>query len=116
MRKSLKMSVLATLLTVSALTTSCYGPFQLTRNLWKWNGEIENQWGREGMYLVLSIIPVYGVCVLGDTLIFNSIVFWGGENPIKASAMADSNPDLDSVAATYGLNASVNSLPVKMVR
>ncbi len=114
MRKSFKMSVLATLLTVSALTTSCYGPFQLTRNLWKWNGEFENQWGREGMYILLS--PVYCLTSLGDSLIFNSIVFWGGDNPIKASAMSDSNPDLDAVAATYGLNASVNSLPVKMVR
>jgi hypothetical protein len=32
---------------------------------------------------VLTIIPVYGIAYLGDIIIFNSIEFWGGENPIS---------------------------------
>jgi hypothetical protein len=45
------------------------------------------------------ILPVYGLCTLGDALIFNSIEFWGGENPIqKASAPHGDEMCLRSVA------------------
>lgn len=75
--------ILGLVLAVAVLFQSCYGPFNATRSLHKWNGEIsENEWGQEGMFLVLNIIPVYGLWMLGDVLIFNSIEFWGGENPI----------------------------------
>ena len=30
----------------------------------------------------MCIIPAYEICILGDGLIFNSIEFWGGNNPI----------------------------------
>ena len=112
MRKSFKLGVLATLLTLTALTTSCYGPFQLTRNLYTWNGDIHNNWGREGVYLLLT--PVYAITLLGDGLIFNSIVFWGGQNPITASA--SHGTEMDKVAAAYGLTYDVNSVPVQPAR
>ena len=61
---------------------SCYGPFNLTRSVHKWNGEVDEKWGNEGIFLLCAFFPVYGLCILGDALIFNSIEFWGGENPI----------------------------------
>lgn len=75
--------ILGLVLAVAVLFQSCYGPFNATRSLHKWNGEVtENEWGQEGMFLLLHIIPAYPLWVLGDSLIFNSIEFWGGENPI----------------------------------
>ena len=111
MRKSIKAATLAALLIFGSLTTSCYGPFQLTKNLHHWNGSIENKWGREGVFLVLAIIPVYGLCILGDALIFNSIEFWGGDNPIEPSVMAPT-AEMDQVAAVVGLPYQVAVLPV----
>jgi hypothetical protein len=117
MRKSFKKGVLATLLAVTVLTTSCYGPFQATRNLWKWNADVStNKWAQEGMFLVLAIIPVYGLFMLGDAIIFNSIVFWGGSNPISPSVMNDTSGSLDNVAAAYGLNYSAAGTPVQLAR
>lgn len=80
MNKKLAVSLALALMCVSA--TSCYGPFKLTKKLHRWNGEVENKWAREGLFLVLVIVPVYPFAALGDAIIFNSIEFWSGENPI----------------------------------
>ncbi len=64
-------------------TPACYGPFKLTQKFHKWNGSIGEKWGQEIVFLATVIIPVYSVCMLGDAVVFNSIEFWGGENPIK---------------------------------
>lgn len=62
---------------------ACYGPFNLTRQVYDWNVNIGNKWGAEAIFLVFVIIPVYSITLLGDALIFNSIQFWGGGNPIS---------------------------------
>lgn len=79
------------LLVLSVLLTGCTGPFQLTKNLHKWQTSPENKWGDEAIFLGCVILPVYGIATLGDALIFNSIEFWGGENPIKAAAAPTGN-------------------------
>lgn len=71
-------------------TTACYGPFNLTKSLYKWNGQIKGsgqvtaKWMQELVFLGLAVLPVYEFALLGDALIFNSIEFWTGDNPIKA--------------------------------
>ena len=79
------------LLIASILFTGCTGPFQLTKNLHKWQTSPEDRWMDEVLFLGCVILPVYGICTLGDALIFNSIEFWGGENPIKAAAAPQGN-------------------------
>ena len=72
-------------------TTACYGPFNLTKTIHKWNGQIKgsgqvtDKWMRELVFLGLVILPVYQFAALGDAIVFNSIEFWTGDNPIKAS-------------------------------
>jgi len=111
MRKSFKAATLAAALFLGSLTPACYGPFNATRNLWHWNGQIEGKWGQEGVFLLLTIIPVYELFALGDSLIFNSIQFWGGDNPIKLTADAPS-AEVDQVACLVGLPISVQTLQV----
>ncbi len=71
-------------------TTACYGPFNLTKTLHKWNGQIKgsgevaDKWMRELVFLGLVILPVYEFAAIGDAIVFNSIEFWTGNNPIKA--------------------------------
>lgn len=82
--KSFKMWI-AVVLAVG-VTAGCYGPFNLTRKLHKWNGEVSHQkWVQEGVFLGMVILPVYAFASLGDMIIFNSIEFWGGKNPIQVS-------------------------------
>lgn len=82
------------LLIASVLLTGCTGPFQLTKNLHKWQTSPENKWGDEAIFLGCVILPIYFFATLGDGLIFNSIEFWGGENPIKATASAPTGNEM----------------------
>ena len=72
-------------------TTACYGPFNLTRSVYHWNGnikggkEVNEKWMKEFVFFGMIIIPVYMFSALLDAFIFNSIQFWSGDNPIKAS-------------------------------
>lgn len=51
---------------------------------------VENRWGREGTFLALSVLWVYGVCEVLDLFIFNSIEFWSGSNFINGkNALVD---------------------------
>jgi Domain of unknown function (DUF3332) len=80
--------VMGSFLTV---TTACYGPFNLTRNVYNWNsnikgsGEVNEKWMKEFVFFGMIIIPVYMFSTLLDAFIFNSIQFWSGSNPVKAN-------------------------------
>lgn len=83
----MKKTFLAAALALT-LATSCLGPNNAFNGLNNWNHKVtDNKWANEGIFLVLNIIPVYGLFYLGDIVIFNSIEFWGGKNPIEKSSM-----------------------------
>ena len=73
-------------LAASMLMSGCYGSFNLTRQVYHWNGQIGDKWPREFMFIVLTWVPVYGIAGLGDAIVFNSIEFWSGKNPVDAPA------------------------------
>jgi hypothetical protein len=77
------------------VSTARYGPFNLTRSVYHWNGnikggkEVNEKWMKEFVFFGMIIIPVYIFSALLDAFIFNSIQFWSGDNPIKASDLND---------------------------
>jgi hypothetical protein len=83
MRKN-PLTRIAALFLAAVMLAGCFGPMKATTRLRTWNREIENRWAGEGLYLLLRIPygGVYGVFALSDFLIWNSIEFWGGTNPI----------------------------------
>ena len=91
-RKTLTRRVVAAIVAGSFLTvtTACYGPFNLTRNVYHWNSnikgssEVNEKWMKEFVFFGMIIIPVYMFSALLDAFIFNSIQFWSGSNPVKA--------------------------------
>jgi hypothetical protein len=86
-------------------TTACYGPFNLTKNVYHWNsgikgsGEVSDKWMKEFVFFGMIIVPVYMFSALLDGFIFNSIQFWSGDNPVKA---ADLNRDGITKTAVFG--------------
>ena len=92
MRTALTAIVLVCFLTV---TSACYGPFNLTRNIYHWNsevrgsGEVSEKWMKEIVFFGMIIIPVYMLSALADAFIFNSMQFWTGNNPIKLTRGPD---------------------------
>ena len=69
----------------SMLLTSCTGPFKLTQNLHTWQTGFDDRWIDEVAFLGCVILPVYGISALVDAVVFNSIEFWGGDNPIAST-------------------------------
>ncbi len=80
------VSILSLILIVSMLgVTGCYGSFQLVQKVYKWNGTFGDKWVNELGFLVLTIVPVYGLSAFIDAVLLNSIEFWSGKNPMASN-------------------------------
>ncbi len=68
----------------AVLSTGCLGTNGLNRALKEWNVEVvENRYGREVIFLGLTVLWFYRICTVLDLFIFNSVEFWSGTNPIN---------------------------------
>ncbi len=108
---------LAPLLALLMLVTGCYGPFNLTRRLYLWNGHVGDRWENEIVFLLLNIpfIPAYGTCISADAIIFNSIQFWTGENPVDPPYRKAEAPAVQQKRLARGdeeMRLSFTALPV----
>lgn len=66
----------------SLMCTSCIGSFSTFHKLRDWNSSIGKKFVNELVFLAFWIVPVYEVAVLADILVFNSVEFWSGNNPV----------------------------------
>ena len=101
-----RMVVAVVLLCFVTVSTACYGPFNLTKNVYHWNsnvkgsGQVNDKWMKEIVFFGMLIVPVYMFSALLDTFIFNSMHFWTGESPIKASNMGSDGTQVTTVGET----------------
>src|SRR3954452_23213780 len=92
--------------TAVAFSTGCFGSFALTRKLWDFNNTVSKEKGlKELLFLALIIVPVYQLAALGDAIIFNTVEFWGGKNPI--TSMKDGDRDVIVQRTEAGLHIDV---------
>ena len=68
---------------IMILSVGCTGPFALTKKVHEWQTSPEEKWVDEAAFLGCVILPVYGISSLADAVIFNSVEFWTGENPME---------------------------------
>lgn len=78
-----KVAIIMTLIAIIA--TGCTGTFQLTRKVYDFQTAPKDKWVDEILFLAFVIVPVYGASTFVDAVVFNSIEFWTGENPMTAS-------------------------------
>jgi hypothetical protein len=67
---------------VGALSTGCFGKFQLTGKVYDINKSIDDKYARSAATWIFVIVQVYTVAALLDLIVFNVIEFWTGENPV----------------------------------
>ncbi|MCX7990907.1 MAG: DUF3332 domain-containing protein [Proteobacteria bacterium] len=60
----------------------CFGKFNLTRKVYDINSKVSDKFLRSAVTWAFIIIPVYGISALLDFVLFNTIEFWTGKNPI----------------------------------
>ncbi len=72
------------LITIAIFTlTACTGTFKLTKTVHNIQRSHSEKWVDEVLFLGCVILPIYWFSLLGDAIIFNSIEFWTGRNPLK---------------------------------
>ncbi len=112
----MKKICISVALASTVLFSSCIGSFSAFNKLKDWNlGVTSSKFGNELIFIALWVVPVYQIASLGDLLIFNSIEFWGGTNPI---AMTPGDEEIQVVKAkgsVYEIKATPNRFDVVVV-
>lgn len=71
--------VLILFVALAPMLTGCYGNFQATRSIYKFNGDVSDQkLVRSVVMWVLLILPVYYIGGLADVFVLNPIDYWKG--------------------------------------
>lgn len=114
MKKGLtKLTAIVLLAATSVMMSGCYGSFSLVSRLHDWNGNVsQKKFVNELIFFGLCIIPAYEIACLGDALIFNSIEFWGGNNPIAMNEGEVEETDVLHEGQMYKIIKSRNNLTV----
>lgn len=74
----------------SVQVSGCFGKFALTRAIWEFNKNVSpNKFIQWLVFLVLVVVPVYGIGTLVDAVVINSIEFWTGSNPVGSAETGD---------------------------
>lgn len=84
MRKKIAMALV---LAIGLSTTACYGPFELTKKVYKFNGSLGDKWINELGFLAMNIIPVYGAAGFIDAVVLNSVKFWTGKSLLESKVV-----------------------------
>ena len=81
--------------------SGCFGRFELTRKVYKFNKEVSpDKWIQWLAFLLISVI--YGFSALFDMVVANSLEFWTGENPVTADVQRTFHGENGEVAVvTY---------------
>lgn len=87
----------------------CYGSFSLTKKWHSWNGSFGNKFVKEIVFIASNIIPIYGICILVDAVLLNTIEFWTGSNPLamapgESETQVVTNGEGDSFRITATMN------------
>ena len=83
-RKSI--ATLSIVLVLGTALVQCVGRMALTLRVHAYVMGIQNKWLSWFAFLVCVILPVYGIAILADTIVLNSMEFWTGENPLARGA------------------------------
>ena len=76
---------------IAIVGAGCTGTFQLTRQVYDFQTKPDDKWVDEVLFLAFVIVPVYGAATFIDAVVFNSIEFWTGQNPMTSSIQNSNN-------------------------
>ncbi len=104
MKRYHKWIVVGLLVALLPMCAGCYGPFPLTRHVYRINDEVsEDKWVKSLVMWAFKIIPVYGAAVLGDVLVCNLVEFWTGKVLVEPPESANAGGATEHVTANASL-------------
>ena len=104
----------AIVMLLAFVTAGCTGSFSLTKKVYNWHRSATDKWYDEFGFLVCAILPIYGISTFADAIIFNSIEFWTGNNPVTQARNETQKKfvRVDNAEATLSYNKSANQLSI----
>ena len=114
MKRSFTKWVAIAMIGVSSVAfTGCFGSFGLTTKLHNWNSSVSSaKFVNELVFLGMCILPVYEFAVLGDLLIFNTIEFWDGTDPLSMAPGEVEESSTQYAGETYTVTKSLNKVSI----
>ena len=103
------------MLFITITQTGCFGSFKLTNSLYDWNTSIGSDFGKEAVFLLFVIIPVYGVTLFIDTIILNTIEYWSGSSPMSMNEGDHEIQIVKNHGNTYQITATKNKFHVEQL-
>ncbi|QRO00312.1 DUF3332 domain-containing protein [Archangium violaceum] len=92
---------------LSLHVSGCFGSFALTRKIYGLNESVsDNKFVRWLVFLGFSIIPVYAVGTFVDAIVFNSLEFWTGSNPLASAEPQEDGSRIVRLSPTDTLRLS----------
>jgi len=89
--------------------------FVVTKKLYNWNSRLGNKWVNEIVFLIMVIIPVYGIAVLVDGIILNSVDFWTGSNPLAMKPGEVETKYITEGDKSYKVEVSLNRMRFQQI-
>jgi hypothetical protein len=101
--------------------TGCFGRFALVKKVYEFNDSVGGKglggrFVKQILYMVMTIIPVYGIAGFIDGIILNLIEFWTGSNPL---AMVEGEQEIQMVRKgndLFKLTATKNQMHIKQLQ
>jgi len=111
-----KITLILLLAAMGAFMTSCFGTFQLTRNVYSWNESVtSNKFAQTLLFYGMNVVPVYGAATFLDFFVFNLVEFWSGSNPIAMAEYEEETQLVQVDGQWYEMHATKNHFTVSKV-
>jgi hypothetical protein len=91
MKKGLLSLLVACTFTLS--TTGCFGSFALTKTVKGFGDGISSNVIIKEIVFFIGTLPIGGFCMFADWLVFNTLEYWTGSNPV---ALGDTYHETDA--------------------
>ena len=98
--------------TLAFMSFGCHGKYALFNTLHKWNGSLGSKWVNSIVHFILWVIPVYGICLLVDWWILNTVEFWTGSNPLAMNEGEREQQIVNKDGVNYEITATKNRFDV----
>lgn len=105
---------IAVVVIIAFFTTGCTGSFNLTRKVYNFHRSQADKWSDELCFLLVALLPIYGLATFADAIIFNSIEFWTGKNPVDMSYVPPSSRIVQNGKDKYRLSFNANTNQVSL--
>ncbi|MGY0617285.1 DUF3332 domain-containing protein [Vibrio sp. FJH11] len=110
------MTKIGVMTAVAVSLSGCVGSNAVTGYVMGFNLKaVDNRYARGGLNMLMA--PVYGVAIAADYIVFNSLEFWTGKNPLngkphifdsKVDTYIDVNHQLDKSLTTAPMSPLTN--------